>query len=659
MLSVKSCVLFALAATVAASPSAPSLKPGKIAEGFLEGFLSDQPDLKSCVGGSSLTLEDVEEALGDIRQLHVVKGLRRLAEALNGIPVAMKECRATAADVRDTIHTLTTLGGPVQLALHSSADALTYFGDVLEELKAATNGCGDGQYEYCGKELGLALRRIIVGKASTHEPICRMGEPQKTCKINGDGCDSKPVTFEPLNLTVWKWDKATKKYGEKPVGQLEAHVAAGSDDDWQMYLHGPMFRPWREMCANCSHPPVYVQATWTNKVYRFDDLHRAVDANGLKHRGQPMTGTQKVVAHAIAPSTSFPIETNTGELQGMLVAEGQPFLLNAPFDPKHVEMDFGGVDYITDKCQRVYPNKVDRHGLGTGGDVVNTVACHPYTGICFFSVWKFYEDQPPFWNKFWEKLHPDCLHYCVTDGLDKMANGCKKGGVVKDEHGVPICSKHGVGAVHGFTVAFGANLTHKDPNEFDLFLVFTGGAQFVGGESSLSKVLCKKDASGDLAVIKSQRFGDDLFMLSVNRTNKTGMAPVDVGGDHAWADESGKYLWVSTFRTENAGVHMLDYETGELIYSIHGTATYQGPGVKKHNYAYSAGIHGGGWLGHERGVLLVGTSACTHPKSACFPVPYNPITKAIGMEATGLMYMIDLSEMLPPPEDEKTSTMVV
>jgi hypothetical protein len=488
-----------------------------------------------------------------------------------------------------------------------------------------------------------------------------LGEPKGKCKINGDGCDGKPVTFQPTNLTVWKWDKAAKKYGSKPIGQLEAHVAAGSDDDWQMYLHGPMFRPWREMCANCSHPPLYVQATFTNKVFRFDNLKKEAG------RGKPMHGIQKVVADAIAPSTSFPIETSfdsdkPGELQGLLVAEGQPFLVNAPLDPKHTELDWGGVDYISDKCDRIFPSKVDPAHLGIGGDVVNTVSCHPHSGICFFSVWKFYEDQPPFWNNLTKKLLPDCLHYCVVDDLSKIGGGCKKGGVVKDENGVPVCSKPGIGAVHGMTVAFGANYTikYKDPNEFDIFLVMTGGAQFVGGESSLQKVHCKKDANGDLAVVKTDpHFGSDLFEASVNRTSPVGKAPVDVGGDHAWADESGKYLWVSTFRTENAGVHMLDYETGDLIYSIHGTATWEGKGVVKHNYAYSAGIHGGGWLGNPRGTLLLGTSACTHPHSACFPAPYNPITKAIGLEATGLMYVIDLSEILPPPEEDGPSTMII
>merc|ERR1712224_228349 len=148
------------------------------------------------------------------------------------------------------------------------------------------------------------------------------------------------------------------------------------------------------------------------------------------------------------------------------------------------------------------------------------------------------------------KKQPDCLHYCIADSLDQVHAVCKKGGVVTDENGEQIRSKPGVGAVHGMTVS---TVVHPDPNEFDIFLVFTGGAQFVGGESSMKKVLCRKNNSGDLEVLKSEAFGRDLFEASVNRSSPTGMAPVDVGGDHAWVDESGKYVWVSTFRLENAG----------------------------------------------------------------------------------------------------------
>jgi hypothetical protein len=227
------------------------------------------------------------------------------------------------------------------------------------------------------------------------------------------------------------------------------------------------------------------------------------------------------------------------------------------------------------------------------------------------------------------------------EGIKK---GCVKGGVVEYENGEKVCSKKGVGAVHGMTTAH----THKeDSSKFDIFLVMTGGAQFVGGESSIRKVQCQRTADGDLKVLKHERFGRDLFEASVGRVNPDGMAPVDAGGDHAWPDDSGKYLWASTFRYGNSGVHMLDYETGDLIFSVHGMADFV-----PHNYAYSAGIHGSGSLGEKGSTLLTATSACTHPKTACAPVPYDPITKMLGLEAKGVMYAIDLSELLPYAESE-------
>jgi len=481
--------------------------------------------------------------------------------------------------------------------------------------------------------------------------LCRPGEvdgkSSSQCKINGDGCDSKDVTFPALNLTVLKWDKTIKNYTD--AGQLEAHALAGTADDWQMYLHGPMIRPLREQGED-DLPPFYVQATWTNEVYRFDNVKKA------SGRGQPLKASQKVVAHAVAPSTSFPIEKD-GILQGMLVAEGQPFVMSSPLHPEHMQFSFGGVDYINDDadndCHKVFPNEHSGH-LRTGGDVVNSVSCNNVNGIRFFSVWKFYDDQKPIWNAVTKKLMPDCLHYCVMESMDGSSTKCTKGGVVRYETGDMVCSKEGVGAVHGMVVD--NQKRYDDPNQFDIFLVMTGGATFDGGESSLRKVKCEKTPDGDLQVISSELFGRDLYETSVGRDSPFGMAEHDAGGDHAWPDDSGKYLWVSTFRLGNAGVHMLDYQTGDLIYSVHGMDTWYQEQTGKKNFAYSAGIHGIGELGTPSSTLVVGTSACTNTK-VCMPIPYLPIIPE-SLEAVGVMYVIDLSEILDPLTKESPFTVV-
>lgn len=473
------------------------------------------------------------------------------------------------------------------------------------------------------------------------------------CKITGGDCESKPVEFQPLNLTVLAWDKDAGKYKDEPAGFLEAHALPGTADDWQMYLHGPMIRPKREQEPGADVPPFYVSATWMNEVYRFENVRR-------QGRGKPILADQKRVAKVIAPSTSFAIEDEQGNMTGMLVAEGQPFLLNEPLNKEHREFNWGGVEYISDNsdtCEKVFPHKGDNHGsLFSHEDVVNTVSCHEGTNVCFFTVWRFFDDSSIMRNKIAQEVFHDCLHYCVFESLTEegMAKGCLKGGIVKYEDGEKICSKEGVGAVHGMTVA---HTDKEDPSQFDIFLVMTGGAQFVGGESSIRKVRIQKIESGlrkgDIKALAHQRFGDDLFVKSVNRTSPDGMAPLDAGGDHAWPDDSGKYLWVSTFRYGNSGVHMLDYETGDLIYSVHGMDQ-----LLPHNYAYSAGIHGLGTLGQQGSTLLTATSACTHPKTACAPVPYGPIPKALGLEAIGIMYIIDLSELLSSDSIKSPAVMV-
>merc|ERR1712061_261099 len=118
------------------------------------------------------------------------------------------------------------------------------------------------------------------------------------------------------------------------------------------------------------------------------------------------------------------------------------------------------------------------------GQVVNTVDCHKRLGICFFTVWKFYDDTNPIWNPISNLIAPDCLYYCIAENLDSNPS-CSKTDVLKDENGTEICHKHGVGAVHGMTIGL------DDPHNasvFDIFAIFTGQASFDKGESSMKKI---------------------------------------------------------------------------------------------------------------------------------------------------------------------------
>merc|ERR1719201_852986 len=406
----------------------------------------------------------------------------------------------------------------------------------------------------------LALLGVAAAwqRGLSHDVVCHPGNKSYgECKVDGTGCAGTRVELAPHTLTVSTWRTGGgAELRQKEVGTLTSYALPGQFHTWQLMLHGPKVRH-RERVDNTSIPPMYAYGTWTNQMYRWDNF--SLQANGT------LAATQRMVGHALAPSTGFAIEDDAStRMKGLLVAQGQPFYLSNDKNASG-QMYKGGVSFIPSTqdpaatCTQLFPAD-DFHK--EFGQVVNTVDCHRGTGVCFFTVWKFYDDQSPIWNPWTEMVADDCLYYCITEpgSLESGTPGCAKTGVVYDEHGVHVCHKKGVGAVHGMTVG----LTDKsDPTVFDILLVFTGKATFTDGESSMKKLKVQlQHPSGigmpEFKVLQSQPFAEELF-LGVTRA-KGG----DVGGDHAWVDDTGRYVWISCFRTSAAGVHMVDYQNGTL-----------------------------------------------------------------------------------------------
>lgn len=456
---------------------------------------------------------------------------------------------------------------------------------------------------------------------------CRPGDPSAgECAPDGSGCEGEEVQFQNTELQVKAWDRKANR--EHRIGSTSAFAIVGKKDTWQMYLHGPLFRV-RERASPLAVPPVYVFATWMNKIYRFENFSTPV-------KGQPMTAVQKVVGHALAPSTAWPVEDAEGRLEGLLVAEGQPWWFSNLPMPREIYK--GGVDFLPvnrkESCSQIFPTDMVHRIFG---QVVNTVDCHQGNRVCFFTVWKFYDDQWPVWTNMSQKIAPDCVYYCVADKLDGQPS-CSEVGVLVDEHGQKVCHQQGKGAVHGMTIG---NTDPTDPTQFDIFLVYTGGMNFGAGESSMRKVRVKVAEAGPQSVqaLRSEPFAADLF----SRLPQSGM---DVGGDHVWVDETRKWVWVSTFREAAAGVHLVRYDDGALVYSIEGVDSYL-----RGQYAYAAGIHGVGTAGKPGSYLALATSAC-HSVKVCAPMPWAfPIPSEFW--AAGIFFIIDLSTVPAPPQSDE------
>lgn len=467
----------------------------------------------------------------------------------------------------------------------------------------------------------------VAGKFG--DAVCRAGDLSKgECRVDGTGCAGETVEFSPYTLKVSAWNRTTKSSTEH--GIISSHVIAGAQDTWQMYLHGPHIHAREREVGDLSMPPVYVFATWNNRVYRWDNFSQPSSSG-------PMRATQRMVGHTLAPSTGFPIDDpQSTRVKGLLVAEGQPFWFSDEPGAPRASLYKGGIHFLpstdsyAENCTQVFPTNPFHKKFG---QVTNTVDCHKGTGVCFFTVWKFYDDDMP-WSNISNLVANDCLYYCIMapGGLNSKPS-CRKTGVVVDEHGERICHKNGVGAVHGMTVA---KTDPLDANKFDILLVYTGkGAKTItDGESSMKKVTLQAFPGGalDIKVLHSAPFATELF---VDYARAKGG---DVGGDHAWVDDSGKFVWISAFRTHCVGLHMVEYDTGKLIHSVTGIDSFV-----PNNYAYPAGIHGVGTIGKKGSYLAVATSACRSTK-ACFPIPWmKPIPKALWAKA--VFFVIDLSSL--------------
>jgi hypothetical protein len=140
----------------------------------------------------------------------------------------------------------------------------------------------------------------------------------------------------------------------------------------------------------------------------------------------------------------------------------------------------------------------------------------------------------------------------------------------------------------------------------------------------MSKIKLSVDEHGAVKTTSQKLWGESLW-------NSTVTAPHDVGCDHAFIDAADN-VWVSTFRSGNAGIHMLDYNTGLLQYSIHGFTSFV-PG----EYSYPAGVHGFGSLFANNSMMALATSSekmgVRTPPPCKPPLPYPwLLSMALGMQ---------------------------
>jgi len=151
------------------SGSSPVSPRRQMIGGLLEGFTSEQPDLADCIGDVDADLKIFEDAVNDIlkRDLpSVAAGLRKLADALDALPTAKAECRATKDDWKQIRTTLSKIRSVKDLGAHIWSDVISHSKDILSELSSAAAAHQALDYVEVGRRIGVVFRLVIVGKAA-------------------------------------------------------------------------------------------------------------------------------------------------------------------------------------------------------------------------------------------------------------------------------------------------------------------------------------------------------------------------------------------------------------------------------------------------------------------------------------------------------------
>eukprot|EP00429_Kryptoperidinium_foliaceum_P063443 CAMPEP_0176057478 /NCGR_PEP_ID=MMETSP0120_2-20121206/28628_1 /TAXON_ID=160619 /ORGANISM="Kryptoperidinium foliaceum, Strain CCMP 1326" /LENGTH=489 /DNA_ID=CAMNT_0017390989 /DNA_START=79 /DNA_END=1548 /DNA_ORIENTATION=+ len=159
-----SCVCLAVARSV----PVPIKDAAPIIGGVVEGFLSEKPDLKTCVSASVTALSDLDVVVKNLGKNDLVdrlRGLRTLAEALHELPVMLKACKAIAEDIEEMQSALSQIHSPAEFAFHVGKDLLVNHHNIYGEVQAAVVAWHAHKFEGFGIQVGEALRQLTLGSA--------------------------------------------------------------------------------------------------------------------------------------------------------------------------------------------------------------------------------------------------------------------------------------------------------------------------------------------------------------------------------------------------------------------------------------------------------------------------------------------------------------
>jgi len=142
----------------------PAKQAGEVAAGLVEGFIG-APDVQACIKNSVTEISDLDDAIKLLEKktaADTLKGLKLLVEAFKGLPVDLKACKASEADVEELVKAFKQFTSPKSFAYHVGKDLVVNHEDIYKEVLAAIADFHAEKWLDFGVQIGTALHKLII-----------------------------------------------------------------------------------------------------------------------------------------------------------------------------------------------------------------------------------------------------------------------------------------------------------------------------------------------------------------------------------------------------------------------------------------------------------------------------------------------------------------
>uniref|UniRef100_A0A7S3IAK2 Uncharacterized protein n=1 Tax=Fabrea salina TaxID=342563 RepID=A0A7S3IAK2_9CILI len=135
--------------------------------GVLKGMGADinAQDIKPCISDIGTVGTEVENAISSFSKESfegIKNGLHEIAEAFQGVPTAIKECKAAEAETADVFEdAITSFKNPWGLVYHLGKSILLNGHEIFDDVSGAMQAWENSNWEQCGLKIGEAMFAVL------------------------------------------------------------------------------------------------------------------------------------------------------------------------------------------------------------------------------------------------------------------------------------------------------------------------------------------------------------------------------------------------------------------------------------------------------------------------------------------------------------------